>query len=238
MKTFLFFLLTSASIFGQAFSFNDISWMSPKSVSVSAGPTYLVQEDFEGSGYQLTWTENGSGTLNEDYTTNVFNGTHALYINMAGNNGRTTNVFGTALATNYVYFALRMVSIPGATRRLCAIQSSGSTHSILQIDTSGRLIIQSIGGTAQTTVGALSVGTWYHVWMESRKGTGANGYANVAFSTDGTRPTSGDNYDESADGTMTSDIDRCYFGVNASSTVEYIVDKFRVDDVVIGNSPP
>ena len=97
------------------------------------------------------------------------------------------------------------------------------------------------GGTeSSNSVGTLSVNTTYHFWVNYLKGTGSNAKITAAFSTDGVRPTSGDNYVESTNGTATTNSARItLYGpyTTSSQCFDALYDKVRIDDALIGDNP-
>jgi hypothetical protein len=236
----LFVAIHSAS--AQAFSFNDPAWIAPLDTT---GATYLLQENFENVsvGYENIWTQAGSATtLDAKSTTSPapLQGAQSLAITLAAQTGRTTNVLSSAYGTLDYYFLLDPVSIPAGARPIWACRdSAGNLIGSVQLNSDGTLRASAGGGTGQNTTDALSALTTYHVFITASKGTGANGVCTVGFSTDGTRPTSGNKFKSSSNGTMTTDQDRSIFGSfsAASTTVSFVVDKYRISSTTIGDNP-
>jgi hypothetical protein len=83
----------------------------------------------------------------------------------------------------------------------------------------------------------MSTGTTYHVWVHYVKGSGSNAQSSVGFSTDGTRPTSGNKFTSYSNGTETADADNVRFMEEGGSNARAIIDKVRVDDATIGDNP-
>jgi hypothetical protein len=208
---------------------------------VGGGPpaTYLVKQDFEGAGYDNseTWTESGVG-IDEDYTGVVLAGSQSLRINSSAASAHTSSPTFTGQAEVWGYFIYRPASLPAASTVIANFLTAvGNDCLRLRINSGGALLIRAGGGTEATSVGTLSAGTTYHIFLYFLKGSGANAFASVAFSTDGTKPTSGNNYRESTNGTITSDVEVFRFGQASSSTMDFVFDKVRVDDVTIGDNP-
>jgi hypothetical protein len=204
------------------------------------GASYLVDQDFEGAGYDNseTWTEGGTGTLDEDYTGTVLDGAQSFRQATVTQNG-TVYVSFAAQDEVWVYFLLRPVSVPGNTTIVTVQSGATEVANIIQLN-SGLLRFQIPSPlTTVTTVGALSVGTTYHVWANYSKNT-AGGKLSIGFSTDGTRPTSGNNYAATTGHARTAQISRFYIGdpVSGNVTRENIFDKIRIDDAQIGDNPP
>ena len=92
-----------------------------------------------------------------------------------------------------------------------------------------------------TTVTTVSTGTLYHVWIKYLKvQTSGDAFASIAFSEDGVRPTGGNSYAATADGTSTTDAARLYLKASYTSATQgadVIFDHIRVDDATIGDNP-
>jgi hypothetical protein len=205
----------------------------------SGCPTCLVSQDFEGAGYDNgeTWTESGTATIDEDYTGVVLAGSQSLRIVYVSNLGAASTSF-SANDDIWIYCLIRPIAIHSATRNLIEVLNNTTTLGLARI-TSGGAIVASATATA-TTVATMSTGTTYHLWVHYVKGSGANSVLSVAFSTDGVRPTSGDNFAGVATGPAVLQADKIALGSVASTVTaaEYIYDKVRVDDAQIGDNPP
>lgn len=200
------------------------------------GTAYVLKEDFEGSGYQNSWTEGGTGTVDEDAT--GLDGAQGLMISGTVQQPRTTNTLGSAYSSLDYFFLFQMTNIPAATVRFFEIKdSSGASAAIVSILTDGTLRITPAGGLNATTTDAMSVNTTNRIWVHYEKGTGANAIGSVAFSTDDTRPLSGNKFKSSTNGTGTTDVQTEVFGRAANATWTIWVDKFRINPS-IGDSPP
>lgn len=215
---------------GRSFSFR---------VRPTAGTSYLFEENFEGTGYENTWTEAGTGTIDEDYSTSGLGleGSQCFRLAASAQTPRSTSENWTAQADMWFYMMFRPVSLPSATMLLLTIQATTTECLRIRLDPAGTLKVRAGGGTENTTFGAMSAGTTYHIWCRYTKGSGSNAFGSVAFSTDGVRPTSGNQYRETTNGTATSDANNVRFGVTSSGTFDLIYDKVRVSDSTIGDNP-
>jgi hypothetical protein len=203
------------------------------------GPTYLLQENFEGSGYENTWTEAGTGTKDEDYATSPapLVGSQSLRLAFASQNGTTTTALSADQGTCDVYFQVNFAAIPASGKVFLRLRdASANTLVRIEIGSSNRFTLRH-GTAAASTTDGLSTSTTYHVWISYAKGTGANGSATIAFSTTGTRPTSGNAYAAVTTGTATADVHDIMLGTENTSTWEGVFDKVRVDDATIGDNP-
>lgn len=215
-----------------------------------AAPSYLLQENFETTpGYDLSWTED-QGDPNPDYSTSGLSmeGSECLFCGGATNNADQRAYVGftpTAAQPQEAFFLFRTpaaLTITGDKTIAMLTTSAGTARLSLYVDSGGRFSVQSGGGTLVDTVATISANTTYYVWLRYTKVVVANdAVASVGFSTDGTRPTSGNNYAESTNGTGTTDAARLYlvgdFGTNTTNEMDCIFDKVRIDDATIGDNP-
>ena len=206
----------------------------------AAGASYLIKQGFEGAGYDNseTWTEAGSGTIDEDNTSTPLVDSQSLRITTSANTGLSEASFADR-SDLWVYFQFRPEAIPAATSQMAQILNGTTEVVRIRLTSTGALEVRPAGGTAIATVSTLSATTLYHVWVHYVKGSGADGYASIAFSTDGTKPTSGNNFRESTNGTGTLDANKLRLGPGTagSTTQDLTFDKVRADDATIGDSP-
>ena len=205
----------------------------------AAGASYLFQENFEVTGYENTWTEGGTGTVDEDYSTSGLGleGSKCLRLEAAAQSPRATSDNWSAQSDLWFYVLVRPVSLPAATMMLLTLQATTTECVRIRLDPAGTLKVRAGGGTENTTVAATSAGTTYHIWVHYTKGTGSNAFGSVAFSTDGVKPTSGNQYRETTNGTAASDCNNVRFGVTSSGTFDLLYDKVRVSASEIGDNP-
>lgn len=134
----------------------------------------------------------------------------------------------------YIYFMFRVENVTADTI---------TAFFFLQRDSGGRcwwyLRQGKIRLTDQTTelVTGFSTGVTYHAWAKYDHSTG---YCDFAFSTDGNRPTGGDNFASTTVSPAASEANRLYLnGSYESSTrkADIVFDKIRISDAQIGNNP-
>lgn len=243
-KVTLLLLLVANSSLGQFGTQKDLAFWGKKDrfgtyCDTNTGP-YIVQQTFETpvTGYDNgeTWTESGdAGTVNPAYTGVVLQGTQSLRINQSGNKAQTITSF-SAQDEVYIYFLMRGISgFPDNPTRIGFLNDSSTIG--MNVNNSGTLSL--CGNVCATTVGTMTAGTTYHVWFHYKKGSGSDQISEAAFSTDGIRPTSGDNYAIISNGTRTSQITSFQFVWDAFNfTQQVIFDKVRISTNCIGSNPP
>lgn len=215
--------------------------------ATTASP-YLLEQDFEGAGYDRgqVWNENASGTMDEDYTGIILDGSQSLLIDLTANIVDSVSpVFlmpGGGGDIWYIYFQMQVVTFPTSSDyRIINLTNICD----LSISSTSNLVVKPWVGTGVATVGMLSAGVKYHVWIQgSGNGveTGSAGTARVGFSTNGTRPTSGDNYAIDTDVTAAAPAatGQIILGTRQSVPANYkvVLDKLRVGNQLIGDNPP
>lgn len=207
---------------------------------IVAEPDYLIRQDFEGTGYDNgeAWTvSSGSGAMvNPDYTGVILAGSQSLRLFQSG--GESGEVASPIFATNseiWAYFLMRPVDIQvGGFKPFAAFRDTGAVirwEVTLNADGTVRL---GSSGTA-TSVGAMSEGVTYHCWFHYKAGVSLD----FGFSTNGTKPTSGNRFVALTSGLQAGDVTRLILGRNSGVfTCDYVFDKIRVNDEVIGSNPP
>jgi hypothetical protein len=206
----------------------------------ASGPD--VTENFDGAGYQTSWTE-VTGNANEDYATAPapLEGTQSLYMQTEAAQQEVRKSF-TASDTVYVYMLFRSTTLPAGLRQQFAIKD-GSGNTLMeahlvpgppwQWEVSDGVSVSSSGGAT------VSNGTTYHIWMEYTRGGGANSVHKFCWSTDGVKPTAGTAFINFSNGTSTGQASRFEIGTwSAGVSGDYIVDKFRLSRTAAFGSNP
>lgn len=208
---------------------------------IGAAQTWLLQETFEGTGYDnpqgVTFSE--TGTVDENETGVVLDGSQSASITYTTATGGITTVPAlTAVDSIYSYFLFRMTAMPTTITSIYLIQTGATVIGQIYVLADGRMGARQGTGTAAYTVNTVSINTTYHVWFRYSKGTGSNGIATVGFSTDGTKPTSGNGFAQCTNGNKTDQANTCKLYGNKDGTggVNYY-DKWYVSDSEIGSNP-
>jgi hypothetical protein len=201
--------------------------------------TWILNETFETNpGYDNTWSEviGGDGVVNEDYTT-ALAGSQSLLISCpSSDQARLTNYFTATHSDVHCYFQVRFNTFPGTGQVWWRLQdTTPATVLSLELTASQQIRIRAGTGTA-ATVSAISTGTTYHFWVRYTKGTGANAFGSAGFSTDGTKPTSGNQFTSVSNGSSATDAKLVLLATTGNVTHEFIFDNVRIDDSSIGNN--
>lgn len=169
--------------------------------AASAGSSYLVEENFDGTGEPATWGH--FGTVNYDYTTTVLEGTQSWQATDGGTN--LSYLPFTAQSSVDVYVRFRASTVSGG--RPVLELDDGNPTSMLKVTMDGNFVLWDTADThfAQP-VTATSANTTYHMWIGYTKGSGSNAVLTVGFSTTGVRPTSGNSFMTITNGSSTADV--------------------------------
>lgn len=189
--------------------------------SAAAASYDLVEENCEGTGTPSGWTD--SGGPNWDYTTAILQGTQSVLCS----SGQSSYKTFTGSTTVHAYSLFRIpTALPGSTTTYTAIRDSlGNPLATFRVNSSGQMIVFANGSESTPTVDSLSANTTYHVWYLFTSG----GTCSVAFSTDGTKPTSGNAYTSKTGGSGTA----ARLQINSVA----IYDRILASTTSIGNSP-
>lgn len=154
----------------------------------SAGVTYLLEETFDATGYDVAgWTESNTSETKEDWTTAPapLDGTQSLYFDVTA----TRSIDAPAWAgTDTVWVSFLWhddeAALPGAARPFCALKDSvgGATVASLTLEINGDITVACGSATSRST-DSLTRNTTYRIWMSYTKGSGSNGQASVYWST-------------------------------------------------------
>ncbi len=195
---------------------------------VGGGPSYLVSEDFEGTGTPAGWTASGSPDF--DYTTVHLSGAQSLYL---GTNDQGAYTTFTSGSSTYVRIMYQFAANPTPSSAFFLELRNGTTPlASVRIQNNGRLLVTSGGqedyGSASTQ---LSTATPYYIWLEYTKGTGSDSICRVYFSATSTKPETTELEITNGNGTM--DANRVQLITN--NNLQGVYDDVLVDDMIIGS---
>lgn len=198
--------------------------------------TYLVNQNFEGTGYDNseTWTPSLADSVNADYTGVVLRGTQSLQIRPGAGQIRVFTDF-TNQDSVWVFMRFRVSdATPSGNTAIIDMEVNGSTTAIysLLITTAARIRISHNTVTATGATTTLADNTTYYVWVHFVIGTGADGISSVYIDTDATRPASPEASMTNGNGTTQMGRIRVQTGPTLGIA---IFDQVLVDDVPIVN---
>lgn len=215
--------------------------INPYRFAGAGGPSYLVDEGFEGTGAPSGWTSS-AGSPDYDYTSDPLVAVQSMAL--SGYTLAAKQLAYLAFTNSddvYLYFQAKFPTIASTgTLLFLEFRTTTTVRAQVHIRPGPILRVQATGGTLQETVGTLSATTLYHFWVSYRPGTGTDAVLEIAFSTDGTKPTSGNNYQISNNGTATADANRIYFYgtyATAPSAFDVVIDHLLIANTPIGNNP-
>lgn len=191
-----------------------------------AGPTWIINEDAEGTGTPSGWTD--GNTPDWDYTTTVLAGSQSLFLSSGG----TSNSYYTIVDadTRYVVIKFQIAdATPTSVKTICAFRTSANgAVCMARLNTAGTIGIYTNGADGTATTDALSNATPYYiklVWVDSGTCT-LEFNTSLSFSGTGTKYTT-------ATGGTTTDCTRFVVGASTSGVQSAIIDTIRLDDVDI-----
>lgn len=256
MKTFQTVLLIALSMSGAMAQVAALVGSGKSQPALIRKPIYhnhpltpLLYEDFENPdayGYDLVgWAGEVivPGVINPNYTATVLFGNQSLLLDEANDDPvYTTNSF---TATDHIWtaFMFRPTNIPDSADtsviRFTAANDACQFRFTLNSDGEPRVQF-GCSGSAFGTTATMAVNTTYIVWIEYDNDNGANAVLTLAFSTNGIRPTSGDNFVTATGAQTATQASRVMIGRPGSengSEIDFIIDHLLVDDVQINDWP-
>lgn len=239
MRVFILIFCLTLSAKAQFGSYADLPFLASSS-SAAAAVTYLVKQDFEGAGYDNgeTWVESGTGTINEDYTTVVLEGSESLRINMASQTAKTLIVF-PAQREVWAYFLVRFLRFSNAPDLLGGLNENSPTQATLMRQSSGLVSLNN--STSAQPTNSVFTNITYSVWWHEKRTLSNTGIVDIAWSTNTTKPLTNwaGQFARFSNGTRTHDLTNItLFTTQFSLQQEAIFDHVRVSTNEIGDNPP
>jgi len=191
----------------------------------------LVYQTFEGGfDHGETWFTSGTGSIDPAYGGGPLQGTNSLHIILASQTGWITNNFAPSDET-WVYLLFRITNTPTFNCRILAMEGNNPSSCVTYIDSSWRLVASD--SVSQATVGTITSNTTYHVWFHRKKGNGASSIVDVGFSTNGVRPTSGNNFAQRTDGNRTQPV--FTVGIPSTQSEGNVTRNVMYDKIIVSN---
>lgn len=154
------------------------------------GITYLVEEDFEGSGAPSGWSCDAT-TCDFDYTTTVLEGAESLYINRedaAYKSASTSVSVDEAADSVYLHTMFRYGSTPSNNAEFIDLSNIE-----LELSSSNEIRL-NVEGVIETTTETYSIDTDYHLWLkiDYTYNSGSGTEVTLWVGTNNTRPSESD----------------------------------------------
>lgn len=232
-QLFLILLLTMGPF--QALSWEIIGsgelWVVP--------PTYLLSEDFAETSLPTGWTLVAGTPV---YTTS------GVQLN-AATNAATTAISKTFTASGetwiyYEYTPTASTSNLNTAKAISLIYNNTAIQGTIQAVSTGTgqpvKLRVAMGTASSTTTDTLSIGATYQVCVHIKKGTGADGIADIAFVAGaGEFPTSGGAFAALSTGSTQLDANKLtlYVEYGAGVGTDATFKNVRVDDAPIYSNP-
>jgi len=198
----------------------------------ASGSSLLLEEGFEGTGYENTWTAAGTGTVDPDEASTVIAGSQSLHINLVSQTGSTYSAY-SATGTVFVKFRLRAVSTNGGTQAIATIRDGTNVLATCSLAGSPpKLRANAAGGSNNTSLEAVPDDENLWVWFEYVKGTGAgDAVCRVGWHDSDVKPTfvaAEQRTAISANGSGTANGSRLYLGNTSSGYFDAYFDTVQV----------
>jgi len=195
-------------------------------------PSFLGYQCFEGTGYDRdeVWTEvlGSGGTINEDYTDTVLQGSQSLYLERSSASNYIHRTI-TASGTVYVKLLWRPVSLStsGSHINIVGLFNSDLTTTgalfgvVYNTETSTFRWLASDGTSSFISSDDLNIATghYFTIWIKYVKGTGVDGVLTMWYARDSTKFPGDSVYVASTiSGGNTIDIEKIWISSGGSSS--------------------
>jgi hypothetical protein len=207
-----------------------------KAFRSAGGSSFLLEEGFEGTGFENTWTTAGTGTVDPDEATTVIAGSQSLQFLLSGTNGSSYASF-SAQASLFCKCRFRVASTNSGTQVFATIRSGTTVLATYTMVGASRVLrANAAGGANGTSSDAVPVDTDLYVWIEYQAGPGTLSVARigwVAVEDYTEKPSLASTGAKAGVSTSTSapagtSADRLYLGNTGTGTMECFFDTVQV----------
>jgi len=234
MKKIVLILMIAISAFCQQ---GFPTFPKDKGFIKSGTVSYLLQENFEGSGTPIGWNSL-TGSVNYDYSTGALEGSESMLQDASGGSTGITTVAVENSSEMWGHFVFETQRPSGSSATLSYLMyvrnSSNGTLMMMYIKNTDKLTIYDTGDRDQGTI-TISANTPYYVWWHYKAGSGANAVYETWVSTTPTKPGSTDASYSS--GASAGDVDNLRITVNSGTNNIVKYDNVIISNTVIGNNP-
>lgn len=229
MKTIFALFLSTVGAIAQA-DYSTLLLLAP----AASSPTYLIKQDFEGTGYDNseTWTEIGGNYYDSDNPLYTATGSHSMMIVGAGSSLQSPTFADSAVSSYFFSYATSLVS---SQHEFFSTFNAGSQQVACFVRSTGRIAIyDQVIGFGPSPSDAIPNDSLIYIWIDLNHITGDS---TLCWSTDQTKPTSGSKFATAASSLTTGlVVNRVWLETGPASQTNWW-DKVRADDVAIGSSP-
>ncbi len=205
----------------------------PAAPPPGGGPSYLIDQNFEGAGYDHSeiWAESGS-PVDEDYTVTPLRGSQSLHMPFTFDGFTWNGYSGKTTVWAFCDFQIVTNNSAGIGRDHFSIRATDTTVlAAFKLAFDGSVYLEANGSDSLASSVTLTAGVTYHVWLKFDSA----GTCELAISSSTTKPTSdggGNVYLTKTGASATAG--RIYLrNWDGAMTWDHVL----VDDVVIGNNP-
>jgi len=200
------------------------------------GPLYLIEQDFESTGYDHgeTWSNVGGGTVDPDNTAVIGLANGSQSVKLTGPSATLEHTF-TEGFTNYFFFAFS-TSLVTSQHEILTTFTNSTQLATIYIKADGKIALyDQVEFFGATPADAIPANTTIFVWAKVAYEIDAAGTTELCWSTDQTKPTSGTKF---ATGTCTGayKLNKVWLETVPSTTTN-TWDKFRWIGSPIGSAP-
>lgn len=193
-------------------------------VTAAAGITYLIEENFEGSGVPSNWYDGGG--LPDTSTSGLSMEGSECVSNVSGAKVLIA-AYPTPFSEAEIWIRFRVRFTEDTAGYFCRVyDGSLNQRGYIYRHTDGTIFVGN-GSNQTNTVAATVIDTTYWVWFRYKKGTGANGEAEVWFSTTSTKPGAG-NYNAAVSGGESTQNAGSVSFENNGGAIENYFDEVRI----------
>jgi hypothetical protein len=205
-------------------------------------PGLRINQNFEtaSSGYDNneTWTPVGTDANNiisPAQSTVHLVGNQSLEFSTTNAGGPYTKCVIDPSEEWYFTFKLRphLASANSSFSCFAFLDAGGTVQFRVRILASSSRTVNIVAGNQATTIGGLTLDTTYTFFGHCKRSTSSNGIGEICFSTDGSRPTSGNNYATYTNGTSTGFYGQIVCGIFSAgtTTVDCFMDAVQISRV-------
>lgn len=209
--------------------------INPYRFGGGAAPSYIIEENFEGTGAPSGWSSTG-GTVDWDASTSGLGmqGSQCLSISGVSNYMYTLK---SCSGDVHGYFLFRCTTSLTDREFFTYAQSGIADRFFIYLNPAGTWKIKH-GSVESASSGSGAYNTTYHIWWQYQADTGGgNGVGRLWVSTDGTKPGSPTCEITSGNGTSSVNVISPRARSNDVTSITNYFDRVLVDDVEIGSNP-